>query len=101
MKITLSDGRTINIPNNPLQAYLLGSRHGAQNTMDMVAMTLLDKCGFHALSETPDDHMSIEYMYHMTEETADSINKGYLKRRDIKEMLREEAGIRFVDDGVK
>ena len=45
--------------------------------------------------------MSIEYMFHQTEETADSINKGYIARKDIKEVLREEAGIRFVDDSVK
>ena len=101
MKITLSDGRTINIPNNPLKAYLMGSRHGAQNTMDVVAMALLDKCGFHPLSENPDDQRSVEYVYRMTEETAESINKGYIKRRDIKAVLRDEAGIRFVDDEVK
>ena len=89
------------IPNNPMQAYLMGKRHGAQETMDIVAMALLDKCGFHTFSEDVDDRMSVEYVYHMTEDTADSINKGYLKRRDIKEVLRDEAGIRFVDDGVK
>lgn len=100
MKITTSDGKTINIPNNPLQAYLMGKRHGAQETMDIVAMTLLDKCGFHTFTQDPEDHMSVEYMYHQSEGTADSINKGYLKRRDIKEVLRDEAGIRFVDDEV-
>lgn len=100
MRITLSDGRTINIPNNPLKAYLLGSRHGAQKTMDFVAMALLDKCGYHAREEYPGDKMSVEYVYHRTEDTADSINKGYLKHRDIKEILRDEAGIRFVDDEV-
>lgn len=89
------------IPNNPTQAYLMGKRHGAQETMDIVAMALLDKCGFHTLSEDPEDRQSIEYMFHATEDTADSINKGYIKRKDIKEVLRDEAGIRFVDDGVK
>lgn len=91
----------VKIPNNPMQAYLMGKRHGAQETMDIVAMTLLDKCGFHTFTEDPEDHMSIEYMFHQTEETADSINKGYIARKDIKEVLREEAGIRFVDDSVK
>lgn len=89
------------VPNNPMQAYLMGKRHGAQETMDIVAMTLLDKCGFHTFTEDPEDHMSIEYMFHATEDTADSINKGYIKRKDIKEVLRDEAGIRFVDDEVK
>ena len=45
--------------------------------------------------------MSIEFMFHQTEETADAINKGYLKRKDIKAMLAEEANIRFVDDNIK
>lgn len=89
------------LPNNPIKAYFMGKRHGTQECMDMVAMTLLDKCGFHTFSESPEDHMSIEFMFHQTEETADAINKGYLKRKDIKEMLREEARIRFVDDEVK
>ena len=89
------------IPNNPMQAYLMGKRHGAQETMDIVAMALLDKCGFHTFSEDPEDHMSVEYVYNATEDTADSINKGYIKRKDIKDVLRDEAGIRFVDNGVK
>ena len=89
------------IPNNPMQAYLVGKRHGCQETMDIVAMTLLDKCGFHTFTEDPTDHMSIEFMFHATEDTADSINKGLIKRKDIKEVLRDEAGIRFVDDEVK
>lgn len=89
------------IPNNPAKAYWIGKRHGAQETMDIVAKALLDKCGFHPLSEDPTDHMSIEYVYHQAEETADAINKGYVTRMDIKRMLEEEARIRFVDDGVK
>lgn len=89
------------IPNNPTQAYLMGKRHGTQECMDMVAMTLLDKCGWHTFSEDVQDRMSIEYMFHQTEETADAINKGYLKRKDIKDMLKDEAGIRFVDDDAK
>jgi len=89
------------IPNNPMQAYLVGKRHGTQECMDIVAMTLLDKCGFHTFTEDPEDHMSIEFMFHATEDTADSINKGYISRKDIKEMLKDEAQIRFVDDGVK
>ena len=101
MRISLSDGRTISIPNNPLQAYLMGKRHSVQETMDIAAMALLDKCGFHTLAETPDDAQSIEFWYHRTEDIADSINKGYIKRRDIKAVLLDEAVIRFVDDEVK
>lgn len=100
MKLKTKSG-TFTIPNHPMQAYFMGKRHGTQECMDMVAMALLDKCGFHTFSETPEDHMSIEFMFHATEDTADSINKGYLKRKDIKAMLAEEANIRFVDDGVK
>lgn len=85
------------IPNNPMQAYLMGKRHGAQETMDIVAMALLDKCGFHTFQEDPEDRMSVEFMYHATEDTADSINKGYIKKRDIKTVLRDEAKIQFVD----
>ena len=85
------------IPNNPMQAYLMGKRHGAQETMDIVAMALLDKCGFHTFTEDPEDRMSVEFVYHATEDTADSINKGYIKKRDIKTVLRDEAKIQFVD----
>jgi len=89
------------LPNNPKKAYRDGQRHGAQGAMDMMAMVLIDKCGFHTFSEDPTDHMSIEFVYHAVEEVADAINKGYLTRKDIKAMLKDEAGIRFVDDGVK
>ncbi len=89
------------LPNNPKQAYRLGLRHGTQQAMDLMAMALLDKCGFHTFSENSEDRQSVEHVYHAIEDTADSINKGYIKRRDIKAVLRDEAGIRFVDDGVK
>jgi hypothetical protein len=80
-----------------MKAYLMGKRIAAQETMDMVAMALLDKCGWHTLTEGEDDRQSIEMLYHALEDIADSINRGYVKRRDIKTMLREESGLQFSD----
>ena len=89
------------IPNNPMKAYLMGKRHGCQETFDMISMVLLDKCGWHTFSDGTEDRMNIEYMFHQVEDYADSINKGYMKRKDIKQVLLDEAGIRFVDNGVE
>lgn len=85
------------IPNNPYQAYLMGKRHGMQDNMDLVAVCLLDKCGFHAKSEDVTDRQSIEYLYGQLTEYAAEINSGRIKRRDIKEMLCDEAKISFSD----
>lgn len=89
------------VPNSPLQAYLMGKRHGCQETFDVISMALLDKCGWHTFAESPDDRQSVEYLFRATEDTAEAINKGYLTRKDIKKVLKDEARIRFVDDGVK
>lgn len=87
------------IPNNPMQAYLTGKRHGTQENMDMVAMALLDKCGFHTRQDGPDDTQSVEYLYGQIVKYAAEINEGRIKRREIKDMLAEEAGIEFRDGG--
>ena len=101
MRIKVSDGREYNIPNNPLQAYIKGRQHGSQEQMDKVAMALMDKAGWHAKSEGPEDRMSIEWLYNQIVEYTEAINEKRISRRDIKEVLRDEAGIRFVDDEVK
>lgn len=89
------------LPNKPVQAYLMGKRHGCQETFDVISMALLDKCGWHTFSESPEDRMSVEFLFHAVEETAEAINKGYLTRRDIKQTLKDEARLRFVDDNIK
>lgn len=89
----------ISIPNNPMKAYMLGKRHGAQETMDLVAMTLIDKCGFHAKREVPDDTQSIDFLYRQIVSYATEINEGRIKRKEIKDMLAEEAQIEFKDGG--
>ena len=100
MKIKVSDGRTFNIPNDPFKAYIAGRRHGSQEQMDKTAMALIDKAGWHSKTEGPEDRMSIEWLYNQLIEYTEAINEKRISRRDIKEMLRDEAGIRFVDDGV-
>lgn len=34
--------------------FMDGKRRGTQECMDMVAMALIDKCGWHVQEETPD-----------------------------------------------
>lgn len=98
MKVRTTNG-LINVPNNPMQAYLMGKRHGTQENMDLVSMALLDKCGFHTRQDGPDDTQSIEYVYRQIGKYAEEINEGRMKRREIKDMLAEEAGIEFRDGG--
>ena len=87
------------IPNNPQQAYLMGKRHGTQENMDLVAMALTDKCGFHVREETEDcrDTKSVAYLYEQLEYYAAEINAGRIKRKDIKKMLAEEQSLAFED----
>ena len=76
--------------------FMSGKRRGAQETMDMVAMVLQDKFGFH-VRDGGRDTMSIEYLYHCIEDLAAAINSGYIKRQDIKHTLAEEYGVEFGD----
>lgn len=49
--------------------FMDGKRRGTQECMDMVAMALIDKCGWHVQEETPDsrDTHSIAYLYECLE----------------------------------
>ena len=72
-----------------------GKQHGTQENMDMVSMALIDKAGWHVRSESPDDRCSIEWLYNQLLYYAEEINSGRIKRRDIKQMLREEQNLIF------
>lgn len=85
------------VPNNPMQAYITGKRDGTKENMDMIAMALIDKAGWHRSSEDSEDRQSIEWLFNQLVYYAEEINSGRIKRRDIKEMLAEEQNMRFVD----
>lgn len=74
-----------------------GKLQGTRENMDMVAMVLLDKFGWHINEETPDsrDTESLRYFYDCVVETTKEINEGRIKRRHIKEMLAEEYKVIF------
>lgn len=76
-----------------------GRLKGTQENMDMVAMVLIDKCGWHVQEETEDsrDTSSIAYLYKCLEKLAEEINEGCIKRKHIKDMLAEEYGVVFGD----
>lgn len=76
-----------------------GRLEGVQQTMDLCAMTLLDKCGWHVKEETPDSHdtRSLQYFYDCVVETTKEINEGRIRRRHIRDMLAEEYGVEFGD----
>jgi hypothetical protein len=85
------------IPNNPMQAYMMGKRDGTKENMDMIAMALLDKLAWHVLQENPEDKNSIEWLFNQLIYYAEEINSGRIKRRDIKDVLLDEQNMRFVD----
>lgn len=74
-----------------------GKLQGTRENMDMVAMVLLDKFGWHINEETPDsrDTESLRYFYDCVVETTKEINEGRIKRRHIKEMLADEYKVIF------
>ena len=76
-----------------------GRLKGTQECMDMVAMVLMDKCGWHVQEETPDsrDTLSIAYLYECLEKITQEINEGRIKRKHIKDMLKDECGVVFGD----
>ena len=76
-----------------------GRLKGTQECMDMVAMALIDKCGWHVQEETPDsrDTHSIAYLYECLEKLAEEINEGCIKRKHIKDVLKNECGVVFGD----
>ena len=74
-----------------------GKLQGTRECMDMVAMALIDKCGWHVQEETPDsrDTHSIAYLYECLEKITQEINEGRIKRKHIKDMLKDECGVVF------
>lgn len=70
--------------------FMDGKRRGTQENMDMVAMVLMDKCGWHVQEETADsrDTQSIAYLYACLEKMAEEINEGRIKRKHIKGMAQ-------------
>lgn len=74
-----------------------GRLEGIQQTMDICAMALLDKFGWHVREETPDSHdrESLQYFYDCVVATTKEINEGRIRRRHIKDMLAEEYGVEF------
>lgn len=51
--------------------FMRGKLQGTRECMDMVAMALIDKCGWHVQEETPDsrDTLSIAYLYECLEKS--------------------------------
>ncbi len=84
------------IPNNPMRAYMRGKLDGTRENMDMVAMVLCDKCGFHVL-DSGDDRQSIEYLYDCIIKLTEEINSGLVTRKDIKETIADEYKTIFDD----
>ena len=76
-----------------------GRLKGTQENMDMVAMVLMDKCGWYVQEETPDsrDTLSIAYLYECLEKITQEINEGRIKRKHIKDVLKDECGVVFGD----
>lgn len=76
--------------------FMDGKRRGTQENMDMVAMVLMDKCGWHVQEETADsrDTQSIDACL---EKMAEEINEGRIKRKHIKDVLKDECGVVFGD----
>lgn len=85
------------LPNNPAKAYNVGKLDGTKDNMNLVAMALLDKCGWHLRSEDAEDRQSIEYLFAQLTYYVKEINEGRIKRRDVREMLRDEEGLIFDD----
>ena len=69
--------------------FMRGKLQGTRENMDMVAMVLMDKCGWHVLEETSDsrDTQSIAYLYECLEKLAEEINEGRIKRKHINVLL--------------
>ena len=65
----------------------------------MVAMALMDKCGWHVQEQTADcrDTQSIAYLYECLEKLAEEINEGRIERKHIKDVLKDECGVVFGD----
>lgn len=64
--------------------FMRGKLHGTRENMDMVAMVLMDKCGWHVQEETADsrDTQSIAYLYECLEKLAEEITAYYATEID-------------------
>lgn len=73
--------------------FMRGKLQGTRENMDMVAMVLMDKCGWHVQEETADsrDTHSIAYLYECLEKLAEEINEGRIKRKHIKDVPEDKA----------
>ena len=78
-----------------------GRLEGIQQTMDLCAMVLLDKFGWHVHEETEDCHdtRSIAYLYECMVQLTQEINDGRIKRRHIRDTLLEESNVSFHGKG--
>ena len=84
------------LPNNPHKAFLLGKHVGTRENMNLLAMALTDKAGWHVFSEGPDDRMSIEWLSKQLNAYASEINTGHLKVRDVVKTLKAELNLQIV-----
>ena len=77
--------------------FMQGKLQGTRECMDMVAMVLVDKCGWHVQEETADsrDTHSIAYLYECLVKTTEEINEGRIKRKHIRDVLKDECGVVF------
>lgn len=77
--------------------FMQGKLQGTRECMDMVAMVLMDKCGWHVQEETADtrDANSIAYLYECMTKLTEEINEGRVKRKHIKDVLKDECGVVF------
>ena len=76
------------------RSFMRGKLQGTRENMDM-----MDKCGWHVQEETSDsrDTQSIAYLYECLEKLAEEINEGRIKRKHIKDVLKDECGVVFGD----
>lgn len=79
--------------------FMRGKLQGTRENMDMVAMVLMDKCGWHVQEETADsrDTHSNAYLYECQEKLAEEINEGRSKRKHNKDVLKDDCGVVFGD----
>ena len=83
------------IPNNPQKAYMLGKRHGTRDTLALVSMVLTDKAGWTIKDDDPDNRQTVKWLADEMEKLAKAINEGRIKRRDIRDALKDEESVEF------
>ena len=75
--------------------FMRGKLQGTRENMDMVAMVLMDKCGWHVFEETSGirDTHSIAYLYECLEKLVEENNEGRIKRKNMKDGRKDECGV--------